>query len=138
MAGIRSANTKPELLLRRGLHRLGFRYRIHCVDLPGKPDLVLPRFNAAIFVNGCFWHHHDCHLFRMPSTRTEFWEKKIARTELRDFEVRKSLMDEDWRILTIWECSIKGRTKLEHRELISRVAEWIRGAEKMSEIAGTK
>jgi DNA mismatch endonuclease, patch repair protein len=80
MAAIRAANTKPELLVRRALHAFGLRYRLHARDLPGKPDLVFPRYKALIFVHGCFWHGHDCHLFTMPATRRDFWEAKISPT----------------------------------------------------------
>ena len=79
MSGIKGKNTKPELMVRSGLHRLGYRFRLHRKDLPGKPDLVFAKHRAVIFVHGCFWHYHDCHLFKMPSTRREFWETKIGR-----------------------------------------------------------
>ena len=78
MAAIRGRDTKPELQIRSGLHRLGYRFRVNRKDLPGKPDIVLSRFHAVIFVHGCFWHGHDCHLFRLPETRTEFWAAKIG------------------------------------------------------------
>src|SRR5215813_7107073 len=96
MAGIRSTNTKPELFLRSGLHRAGFRFRLHAKEVPGKPDVVFPRYGAAIFVNGCFWHRHDCHLFKMPSTRPEFWRQKIERNVQRDAVVRQQLGDAGW------------------------------------------
>jgi DNA mismatch endonuclease (patch repair protein) len=84
MSGIRSTGTRPEMILRRGLHRAGFRYRLHVRNLPGKPDLVFPRYNAVIFAHGCFWHGHDCHLFKWPSTRRDFWQAKIARNRVVD------------------------------------------------------
>jgi DNA mismatch endonuclease (patch repair protein) len=137
MSGIRSANTKPELLLRQGLHRAGFRFRLHAGEKPGKPDLVLPRFRAVIFVNGCFWHRHDCHLFKMPSTRPEFWSRKIARNVRRDEIVRERLMELGWRFLIVWECALKGRTRLEMDVVIARIAKWLRGKEFTLEIRGT-
>ena len=79
MSGIRGKNTRPELLIRKGLHARGFRFRLHDKRLPGKPDLVLPKYSAVIFVHGCFWHGHDCHLFKWPQSRREFWRKKITR-----------------------------------------------------------
>src|SRR3546814_10547828 len=79
MSGIRSTNTKPEMILRRGLHAAGFRFRLHDRRLPGKPDLVFPRYSAVLFAHGCFWHGHNCHLFRLPATRTDFWAAKIDR-----------------------------------------------------------
>jgi len=125
MAAVRSKNTKPELLIRKGLHRLGFRFRLHDRKLPGKPDLVLPKYNAVIFVNGCFWHRHDCHLFKWPSTRKDFWKAKIEGNRARDIETVKQLQSMGWRVLTIWECSMKGRTRLQEGDLFSRVSNWI-------------
>lgn len=77
MSGIQGKNTKPELTIRKGLHALGFRYRLHGKTLPGKPDLVFPKYKAVIFIHGCFWHAHHCHLFKWPSTRVDFWQEKI-------------------------------------------------------------
>src|SRR3546814_8720017 len=79
MAAIKGSHTKPELLIRKALHAAGLRYRLHVKDLPGKPDLVFPRHRAVVFVNGCFWHRHDCHLFKWPATRQDFWREKIGR-----------------------------------------------------------
>lgn len=85
MAGIKNRNTKPEILIRKLLHKKGFRFRLHVKDLPGKPDIVLPKYKALIFVNGCFWHGHiNCHLFKLPATRTEFWQAKITRNQAND------------------------------------------------------
>lgn len=127
MSGIRGKNTKPELLIRKGLHARGFRYRLHSGKVTGKPDLVLPRFNAVIFVHGCFWHSHDCHLFRMPSTRPEFWQAKLERNRQRDDEVRSALRAAGWRILVIWECALKGRTRLDLKAVLDDAAAWITG-----------
>lgn len=127
MSGIRGKNTKPELLIRKGLHARGFRYRLHSGKVTGKPDLVLPRFNAVIFVHGCFWHSHDCHLFRMPSTRPEFWQAKLERNRQRDDEVRSALRAAGWRILVIWECALKGRTRLDLKAVLDDAAAWIMG-----------
>ena len=107
MSGIRGTDTKPELVLRRGLHQLGFRYRLHDRRLPGTPDLVFPRYNAVIFVNGCFWHGHDCHLFRWPKTREKFWKSKITGNMQRDTRNWGLLEAEGWRILVVWECALK-------------------------------
>lgn len=111
MAGIGPANTKPELIMRKGLHARGWRYRLHVKGLPGKPDLVFPSRKAVILVQGCFWHGHDCHLFRWPSTRDEFWRTKISGNIVRDRKVREQLMTLGWRVLEIWECMLKGRTR---------------------------
>lgn len=136
MSGIRGKNTQPELLVRRGLHARGFRFRLYTAKVPGKPDLVLARYNAAIFVHGCFWHGHDCHLFRLPSTKTEFWREKIGRNKGRDIQVREQLAATGWRVMVIWECAIKGRTRLGPAALLDRVAAWLRGDGQYCEIAG--
>lgn len=136
MSGIRGRDTRPELVLRRGLHAAGFRYRLHVAGLPGRPDLVFPGRHAVIFVNGCFWHGHDCHLFKWPCSRPEFWRDKIAANCRRDRENVAALGAADWRVLVIWECALKGRTRLEPGEVIDRAAAWLRGTETRSEIAG--
>lgn len=125
MAAVSGKNTKPELLIRKALHRRGFRYRLHDKNLPGKPDLVFPKYKAVIFVNGCFWHHHDCHLFTWPSTRKDFWKSKIEANKTRDIEAIKQLRSMGWRVLTIWECSLKGKSRLPAETLISIVSNWI-------------
>ena len=137
MAGIKGRNTKPELAVRKGLFALGFRYRLHSADLPGKPDIVLKKHRAAIFVNGCFWHGHDCHLFKMPSTRPEFWRTKIEGNVARDSAVRLALRDAGWRQLVVWECALKGKYRLDFEQVIRRIAEWLRGDETSGEIRGT-
>lgn len=121
MSGIKGKNTRPELAIRHGLHNLGFRYRLHDPHLPGKPDLVLKKYRTAIFVNGCFWHGHSCHLFKWPGTRDEFWRQKIGRTRDRDIEKREILMALGWRIIEVWECALKGRTRMSQDEVISRI-----------------
>ncbi len=137
MSGIRGKNTKPELLIRKGLHARGFRYRLHSRNVAGKPDLVLPRFNAVIFVHGCFWHSHDCHLFRMPSTRPEFWQAKLERNRQRDDEVCSALSAAGWRILVIWECALKGRTRLDLKAVLDDATAWIMGNSPEGVIEGT-
>lgn len=136
MSGIRGKDTKPEITVRKGLHARGFRYRLHDKTVAGKPDLILPRYRAAIFVHGCFWHQHGCHLFKMPSTRREFWKDKLAANRKRDANVRAALLNSGWRILTIWECALKGRTRLEFAEVIDVASTWITGQETEGEIAG--
>ena len=137
MAGIRGKNTKPELAVRSGLHALGFRYRLHCASLPGKPDLVFPGRKAVIFVHGCFWHGHDCHLFSMPKTRTEFWRHKISRNCLNDAKHRSSLELMGWRVFVVWECSLKGKARLPTGEPVLRTARWLDEGTDFAEIAGT-
>ncbi len=136
MAGISGKNTKPELMVRKGLHALGFRFRLHAKDIPGKPDLVLKKYRAAIFVHGCFWHGHDCHLFKIPSTRPEFWKAKFNRNQQRDQEVKSQLLEGGWRRLVIWECALKGKTRLDFDALMQNVARWLKGNEPECEIMG--
>lgn len=127
MAGIGPANTKPEMLLRRGLHALGLRYRLHDRRLPGRPDMVFPGPKAVILIHGCFWHGHACHLFRLPGTRTEFWRDKIAGNIARDASVRQQLRERGWRVLEIWECTTRGRERLPLEEVVQQAAAFVRG-----------
>ena len=136
MSGIRSKNTKPEMIVRRGLHRMGFRFRLHSEEVPGRPDLILPRYRAAIYVHGCFWHGHECHLFKFPSTRPEFWRTKIARNVERDREVRTGLKEQGWRRLVIWECALKGKWRIDFESVLGRAEQWIKGSEAEAEITG--
>jgi DNA mismatch endonuclease (patch repair protein) len=136
MAGIRGKDTKPELILRSGLHRSGFRFRLHAKELPGKPDLVFPRYNAAMFVHGCFWHGHHCHLFKLPSTRTEFWRSKIERNQIVDARSVSGLRDRGWRVGIVWECAMKGRSRLPLDELIQSCARWLHSDVARHEIRG--
>jgi DNA mismatch endonuclease (patch repair protein) len=136
MAGIRGKNTKPEIFLRSGLHRLGYRFRLHDAALPGKPDLVLPKWNAVIFVHGCFWHGHDCRLFRLPATRTEFWEKKIAANRSNDQKSLTALRRLGWRTLTVWECAIRGADKISAETIFDLIVSWLRSQETMAEVRG--
>lgn len=137
MAGIRGKNTKPELVVRRGLHALGFRFRLHDRALPGKPDLVLPRWRAVIQIHGCFWHGHDCPLFRWPGTRQEFWRTKIGRNVERDAEVEAALDHAGWRVLTIWECALKGPGRIGADAVLASAAQWLRSDARAGEIRGT-
>lgn len=136
MAAVRSRDTGPEVAVRKALHGRGFRYRTHVSELPGKPDIVLPRYRAAILVHGCFWHGHDCRLFRLPATRRAFWDAKIRRNRERDADVRKALRVGGWRCLTVWECALRGRERLEFGGLIEEVATWVKSAELAGELRG--
>ena len=108
MSHIRSKNTKPELLVRQALWHQGFRYRLHVKYLPGKPDIVLPRYKAAIFINGCFWHgHYGCKDFVIPKSNTAFWLRKIGKNKERDARDRIALASAGWKVITIWECELK-------------------------------
>lgn len=126
MSGIRGRNTKPEILIRSLLHRHGFRFRLHVRDLPGKPDIVLPRHHAVIFVHGCFWHGHDCPLFKWPGTRPDFWREKIERNQANDNRAREALLASGWRVGIVWECAIRGASK--NIEAVSQsLADWLHG-----------
>lgn len=107
MQQIKSKNTKPEEIVRKYLFSKGFRYRKNVTTLPGKPDIVLPKYRTAVFVNGCFWHHHDCPRFHWPTSNTDYWIPKIKRNEERDVENRKKLEEAGWKVLTVWECELK-------------------------------
>jgi DNA mismatch endonuclease (patch repair protein) len=125
MSQIRGRDTKPELILRRGLHSRGLRFRIHRKDLPGTPDIVFPRYRAVVFVHGCFWHHHDCSSFKLPTTRKEFWAKKIDRNQCRDAHVLDQLATKGWRTLVIWECSLKGPRRMPIETVLDGVIDWL-------------
>ncbi len=136
MAQVGSGDTKPELLVRKGLHALGFRYRLHVKELPGKPDLVFPRYKSVIQINGCFWHGHSCPRCRMPSSNTEYWNQKVARNMERDVANRQLLLDEGWRVLTIWECALTGKWKLGLSRVIGLASAWLLSTESISEVKG--
>lgn len=136
MAGIRSTDTKPEMMLRKGLHALGWRYRLHARGLPGKPDLVFPARKAVIFANGCFWHGHDCHLFKWPRSREEFWSAKIAGNIARDRRNRDQLLAAGWRVADVWECVLKGRERMPLPEVLQLCDDFLRGEEKICFIGG--
>ncbi|MEQ8773113.1 MAG: very short patch repair endonuclease, partial [Erythrobacter sp.] len=107
MSRVRSRDTKPEIIVRSALHRQGYRFRLHVAKLPGKPDIVLPRYRTAVFVNGCFWHGHDCRRGKLPSTNAAFWIKKIERNRERDCINIRKLEREAWRVHIIWECDME-------------------------------
>jgi DNA mismatch endonuclease (patch repair protein) len=107
MRKVRSIDTGPEVRVRRALHSAGFRFRLHRRDLPGRPDLVFPRYRIAVFVHGCFWHWHGCKRSRMPATNREYWESKIARNVERDHQTRIQLDALEWDVQIIWECELQ-------------------------------
>lgn len=132
MAGIRGKNTKPELLLRKALHSDGFRFRLHDKSLPGRPDLVFPRYKAAVLVHGCFWHGHEgCKYFKVPSTRREFWLTKIEGNRDRDERSRAALEAAGWRTAVVWECA----TRHDPVEAVASVEKWLIGKAPRLDIA---
>ncbi|GJH36728.1 DNA mismatch endonuclease Vsr [Paraburkholderia hospita] len=126
MSGIRGRNTKPEILIRSQLHRRGFRFRLDARDLAGRPDIVLPRYRAVIFVHGCFWHGHDCHLFKWPQTRPEFWRDKIGRNRANDAKAQAALLEAGWRVATVWECALRGANR-DIDGVLQRLIDWLHG-----------
>ena len=132
MASIRGRNTRPEVALRSALHRLGLRFRLHREGLPGRPDIVLLRHRAVVFVHGCFWHRHPgCRLAYDPRSREDFWQAKFAGTVARDARQREALLAEGWRVATVWECALRERGA---EEPARELAGWLEGAEAEREI----
>lgn len=136
MANIRARNTNPELRVRSLLHRTGYRFRLHVSRLPGKPDIVLPKYRAVLLINGCFWHAHDCHLFKLPASRREFWELKLNANRARDWDNINDLRALGWRILIVWECALKGRLRLPDDQVVLRMREWLLSSSDFGEIQG--
>ena len=112
MSRIRSSNTKPELFVRRLIYGMGYRYRLHARDLPGKPDIVFRSRKKVVFVHGCFWHQHGCGHYRQPKSQTYFWQSKLEQNKSRDLTVSNALRKQGWKLLIIWECQLKSIEKL--------------------------
>ena len=137
MSGIRGKDTKPEIIMRCLLHQFGYRFRLHRKDLPGRPDIVLPKWRTVIFVNGCYWHgHEDCHLFRPPKTRTEFWTNKIEKNQARDQRNHTALEDAGWKVLVIWECAVSKKLSLTAEQLEAAIAAALASSESQITIRG--
>lgn len=132
MASVKSRNTKPEIQIRHMLHRMGFRYRLHVNHLPGKPDMVFPKYRAVIQVNGCFWHAHGCAKSKLPKTRVEFWREKIGKNKERDKMNIEKLLGHGWRVLVWWECNTKNSEKF--KISLGKAAEWLLSNEPYLEI----
>lgn len=123
MSGIRSRNTFPERQIRSGLHRNGFRFRLNVRNLPGTPDIVLKRYQAVVFVHGCFWHGHSCSLFKWPKTRRTFWRKKIERNREKDRQAIDALRSSGWRVCVVWECALKNKSNA--GTVIAKISRWL-------------
>ncbi len=130
MAAIRSKDTQPELLLRKALFARGYRYGLHNKRLVGSPDIVLPKWGAVIFVHGCFWHAHGCGNVRLPKSNSTFWRHKLTRNMERDQAARKELLKQGWRVLTVWDCALRGKTQLQVGMLADRVEAWLLGGKR--------
>lgn len=136
MARIQSRDTKPETEIRRKIFARGYRYKLSDAALPGKPDLVFPKYKAVLFVHGCFWHRHECHLFKWPKSRREFWHKKLNDNAFRDRKVEDGLLSESWRIGKVWECSLKGKMRKPVDEVIDEIELWLNSSELYFEMTG--
>lgn len=137
MSRVRGRDTKPEMLLRRGLHAAGLRYRLHVRDLPGRPDMAFPARRAVVLVHGCFWHGHGCPLFHLPATRPEFWAAKIAGNRARDARAVAELRAADWRVLTVWECALRGPGRRPLEEILGCARQFLAGTDPKRELSGT-
>jgi len=136
MSHIRGRDTRPEMVIRCGLHARGLRYRLQDRSMPGRPDIVFPKYRAVILVHGCFWHGHNCPLFQLPATRTEFWITKINANRSRDARAHEALQTLGWRILTIWECSLKGPARWQMDTLLDACATFLKGDAQQQQITG--
>jgi DNA mismatch endonuclease (patch repair protein) len=138
MQAIKNKNTEPEMTIRKALFREGLRYRLHRKDLPGKPDLVFTKYNAAIQVQGCFWHAHGCHFSKLPDTNIELWARKLAANKKRDDSNRSKLLSMGWRVCEVWECSLKGKHRLPLPVVVFSIKNWLNGDSEYMEIAGER
>lgn len=136
MAGIRGRDTRIEIMVRKGLFALGYRYRVDVRGLPGRPDIVLPRRRAVILVHGCFWHLHGCRLSKIPATRREFWMDKLLRNRERDVQVEAQLHAAGWRTAKVWECALRGKGGEGLEVVVSGLDAWLRGGVGDAEFAG--
>jgi DNA mismatch endonuclease (patch repair protein) len=134
MSGIGSKNTKPEIIVRKLLHSNGYRFRLHSKNLPGKPDICLPKHKSVIFVNGCFWHGHSCPIFRVPKTRPDFWHAKIEGNRDRDKKNIEDLLELGWRVLVIWECTLRGKNRANPEDSSQLLGLWFDSNKAYAEI----
>lgn len=135
MSRIKGKNTAPEVFVRKYLWRAGLRYRLHTRGLPGKPDLVLKRWGAVVFIHGCFWHRHEgCPLFRLPKTRADFWDQKLRGNQTRDLKAIAALSADGWRVCVVWECALRSDPESTCQKLI----DWIRSGETIATLAATR
>lgn len=133
MSGIKGRNTRPEILVRSLLHRIGFRFRLHKRGLPGCPDILLPKYRAVIFIHGCFWHQHqDCKYATLPSSNPEFWVEKLNKNVVRDAKNIDALIANRWRVLVVWECLTRSQKESEY--LAEALEVWIRGTDTFAEL----
>ncbi|WP_349973271.1 very short patch repair endonuclease [Pseudomonas caspiana] len=134
MSGIQGKNTSPEMLIRKALHARGFRFRIHAKHLPGKPDLLFPKYKAVVFIHGCFWHGHACRYFKVPKTRTGFWLDKIGKNQARDGLQEAALKAMGWRVLVVWECAVRSMKKEKSTALVDLISDWLKGDDRFFQV----
>jgi DNA mismatch endonuclease, patch repair protein len=137
MSRVGQKDTGGETILRSMLHKAGFRYRLHDRKLPGSPDLVFPRFGAVIFVHGCYWHSHGCYKSTVPKSHRTFWTEKFTANRQRDERNIGLLLERGWRVMTVWECALLGRTAMPAQELTRRVEVWLHSPKVRGQISGT-
>jgi DNA mismatch endonuclease (patch repair protein) len=138
MARIKRAHTKPEMLLRKALFARKLRYRLHSGALPGRPDIVFKGRHAVIFVNGCFWHGHNCDQFRWPKSNAEFWQRKINGNKKRDARNIRLLLADDWRVLTVWECAFRGKDSRSIEAIADYCIAWLQSRRRNSNLMGVR
>lgn len=134
MSGIQGQNTKPEIIIRQALHARGFRFRLYVKSLPGKPDLVLSKYKAVVFVHGCFWHGHACRYYKIPKTRSDFWLDKIGKNQARDRLQVTSLMQHGWRVLIVWECAVRSMKREKSPTLVDLIVAWLLSGNELLQI----
>ncbi len=137
MSAVRRSGTRIEHQIRRDLHGRGFRFRVDVRGLPGRPDLALRKYNAVVFVHGCFWHGHDCRLFRLPATRQDFWSQKLASNRLRDEGSVRRLQELGWRIAVVWECALRGVHQSDVGCVLQALAGWLKSDSAYLELRGS-
>jgi len=136
MSRVKSKNNALEMLVRKGLHRRGFRYTLHNRSLLGRPDMTFPKYSAVIFIHGCFWHGHSCPRSRLPKTRRAYWKNKIMKNQHRDQRARTSLAADGWRVLVVWECALRGKESREPEHVFAEISAWLRSNATGAEIKG--
>lgn len=137
MSAIKGKDTKPEFLVRRALHQRGIRYRLHSKSMPGRPDMVLPRYEAIILVNGCFWHKHNCHLFNPNRSLSPAWSGKIEANVARDRRNLGYYLENGWKVMVVWECAVTGKSRRPLEKLVDSIVSWLKDEQaSYSEICG--
>lgn len=138
MSSVRRENTSPELFLRSILHKAGLRYRLHDRRLRGSPDIVFPRFRAVLFVHGCYWHSHGCYKATLPRSRRKFWKEKFRQNRERDMRDVRSLCKENWRVMIVWQCALKGKESFSPDEIVNIIQRWLHSSDSFCECPNSR